>query len=74
MPTLSISTANDIDASTAASFLKDGFGRVDEVIDPDELKSLRRMYDWCFSDDAKNMVNQKALGALMHKAASPCRR
>lgn len=62
VPTLSASTAHEFDTSTATRFLEDGFVRGDEAIEPDELEALRRMYDWCFSDDAKDKVDQKALG------------
>jgi hypothetical protein len=52
-------------ASAAAErFLADGFCRIDEAIDADELALLRGLYDWCFSPDAEGEVDRKALGGV----------
>lgn len=55
-------SAQEFDESAAHAFLEDGFSRVDDGIDQEELSRLREIYDWCFSNDADDKVKRKALG------------
>jgi ectoine hydroxylase-related dioxygenase (phytanoyl-CoA dioxygenase family) len=60
----SVSRADAFGESAAQRFLNDGFCRVDQVIDAEELASLREIYDWCFSAAADGKVRRKALGGV----------
>ena len=63
-PEFTATTAAAFDDAAAQAFLADGFCRVDEAIDDDELARLREIYDWCFSEAAEGQINGKALGGV----------
>ncbi|MEM6332385.1 MAG: phytanoyl-CoA dioxygenase family protein [Planctomycetota bacterium] len=49
-------------APTLDQFLDDGFCRIDNAIDADELAQLETLYDACFSSDQHRDVTRKSLG------------
>ncbi len=67
-----VSDAATFDDSAARAFLDDGFCRVDNAIEDDDLARLRSIYDWCFSSEADGKIKRKALGGVDEQGRHRC--